>query len=43
MNDVQYHDNILLEEFKLDNISNGVYLIQINTTLGIIHKKIVIQ
>ena len=43
MKDVQYQDNILLEEFKLDNISKGIYLIQINTTLGSIHKKIMIQ
>ena len=41
--DVQYQDNILLEKFELDNISKGVYLIQINTILGSIHKKIVIQ
>ena len=43
MKDVQYRDNNLLEEFKLNNVSKGVYLMKINTILGSIHKKIMIQ
>ena len=39
----QYKKNILTEEFQLSKLSKGIYLIEFNTDLGNINKKIIIQ
>ena len=39
----QYKNNILIEKFQLSKLSKGIYLIEFNTDLGNINKKIIIQ
>ena len=39
----QYKNNTLIEEFQLSKLSKGIYLIEFNTDLGNINKKIIIQ